>query len=268
MFNRVIMLLPALLLVAGIASADVFVLSPTEQQLKPGTSIVLGSMQPGETLVFSIASKSGYGESFNWTSAMVSAESLPTGWQFSGSESNPTHFVLKVSVPPAQSAGAYSFKVKMANSSRNVSEEEITMTVFVENGLIKSSLENAKQETLVNENAKFLLTIVNSSIAEHSVLIGSTLPRYWFEQLSATVGPKSTMQFSLEVNPRVYGDRRFRFFVQSNLSGNVFKSFDSELVVHPTLKGKYLAPLYGFPAFSPNLMPVYLINSFIASLWK
>lgn len=247
------------------ASADVYVLSPLEQQLKPGTSMVLGSAQPGETIVFTIASKSGYGESFAWNSAIITSDSLPSGWQFSGSESNPTHFVLKVSIPSKQSIGAYNFKVKVGNSAKNVSDEEVTLTVFIENSLLASSLSETKQETIVNEPAYFRLTLVNESIAEHSVRVSSTLPRYWFEPVNVTIAPKSIKQINLKVNPRVYGNKQFQFIVQSNLSGKTFKRFDSELTITPTLKGKYLAPLYGFPAFSPNLMPVYLIDSFIAS---
>lgn len=270
MFKRMIFVLSVLFLASFClnARADVFVLSPAEQQLKPGTSMVLGSAQPGETVVFTISSKSGYGESFAWNSAIVPSDSLPEGWQFSGSESNPTHFVLKVSIPAGQLIGAYNFIVRAGNSAKNVSDEDVTMTVFVEKGLLKASLSDPKQEAIVNEPSYFKLTLVNDSIAEHSVQVSSTLPRYWFEPVNVTVAPKSIKRLTLTLNPRAYGKKQFQFIMKSNLSDEVFKQFDSELSINPTLRGKYLAPLYGFPALSPNLMPAYLLNSFIAMFWK
>ena len=73
------------------------------------------------------------------------------------------------------------------------------------------------------------------------------------------------LQFDLNVNALAYGKRNFTITV-SSLQNSMQQAFPAELGIAPTLRGKYLASLFGFPFFSPSLLPYYLVNGFLSLL--
>jgi len=70
----------------------------------------------------------------------------------------------------------------------------------------------------------------------------------------------------IAISPKNYGVKKFSFFTKSLLTEKVLSEISPRIEVKPSLKSKYGAALYGFPFFTPSLLPYYWFNSFIGQL--
>ncbi len=268
MFKKFLILIITLVLLASLASGDIFIVSPVERQLSNAESVELGSMQPGETLEINISDSTGLAGDILWSSASVPEDSLPSGWTATEPAQGGKTLIVTIFVPKEAERNIYNFKVKLSNPGERVGDEYFNARVFVEKGLITPGIARNEPEQLivVNNPVSYTLTLNNESIARHIVLVDSTLSADWFQPLEIELKPKEVKEVELILYPRVYGAKEFKFFVKSKLNDELIASFDRTLSIKPTLKGKYSAALYGFPFYPISLFPYYLINGFLSLL--
>lgn len=261
MFKTGLLLLSFALLCAS-ASAEVLLVAPFEKSNAQAELTELGKAMAGERieLIFSSASA---GQA-PWERA--SAEGLPEGWSFAELEQqrNRNTIILQVLVPKEARNGTYQFYAVLENSEGE--REEAEFLVFVQEGLLKSSVDSVSRSTKVGEPVTFTFSIDNDSIAKHSFAINSTLPLTWFEPQDFEIGPKSSKKFTATVTPKNYGEKKFTFSIVSGLNKKTLGNIVVKVNASPTLKSKYEAAMYGFPFFTPSLLPYYWFNSLISQL--
>ena len=209
------------------------------------------------------------GKDFAWSKAEI-AKQLPESWKVVDSTPFAETMILKLTIPAEQEETAQNLKINFLNFRDEKTNDSFSATLFVKKKLITASIMGLQKETRVNEPVDYILSLSNDSIADHTVRISSTLPKYWFEDriivLKKKTSKDSVQEIRLSVLPRAYGNKDFSFKISSELTGKEIDSFNARLKVNPTLKGKYAAALYGFPVFTPTLVPYYLINSFLSLL--
>jgi hypothetical protein len=255
-------LFSALLLFGSIAVAEVQLVSPFEKFINETQVVEVGSAQAGET--FELIFSNNSGSLKNWET--VSAENLPEAWKAVQLEQprNKNTLILRVSIPANSETGAFMLKTALKDSSGN--SREASFLVFVQEGLLNSNVDSLKKTANSGEEITFLLSLNNDSIAEHTVSINSSLPLTWFKPETASVKQKSSKTIILKVNPKSYGEKKFTIFAKSALNGKTINEIKPTIEVKPTLKSKYEAAQYGFPFFTPSLIPYYIFNSFISQL--
>ena len=245
-------------------SADITLIEPATQSVLPNQVVELGSVQPGERLELIVAPQTAQPLGVRWGS--VQATNLPMGW-VSNSAVSAENFVLTISIPKDAVESSYNFKVGASSSGDNALQETFTVSVFVRNDLLNSSISSLQESTVAGKQAVFTISLLNDSIAPHDVLIESDLPLQWYKPVHVTVAPHSVQKVSLVVTPQTYGQRNSYFSVKSALNDMEFKRFDAVLEVQPTLQSKFSVSLYGFPFFTPTLFPYYALNAFIALVY-
>ena len=247
---------------ASFGFAEVQLVSPLEKFVSENQAIELGSVQAGETIELIFSSNSGALRP--WVSA--SASSLPIGWNAEqlAQPGNKNTLILQVMVPKESDAGAFMFKALLQDEAGN--SQEASFLAFVEEGLLTAQVDSIKKTALAGEQIPFTFQLNNNSIAEHSITLYSSLPLTWFKPETIIVKPKSSKQFSTAISPKSYGEKKFSFYLKSNLNAKTLQEISPRVEVKPTLKNKYEAALYGFPFFTPSLIPYYIFNSFISQL--
>ncbi|MDO8646891.1 MAG: hypothetical protein Q7R70_00555 [Candidatus Diapherotrites archaeon] len=256
------LVLIAVLLFSAIALADVKVVSPVEKYSLENQVIEAGSIQAGETLEIIFSTFSGSQE--DWVKA--SAASLPEGWTALAvlQARNKNTLILHVTAPKTAANGAFQFDSVLEDAKG--SQQKAGFLVFVQDDLITSQVDSLKKTANSGEDITFVYTLNNDSIAEHKVEIYSSLPLTWFAPKTLTLKPKSSQQLVIAISPKNYGVKKFSFFTKSLLTEKVLSEISPRIEVKPSLKSKYEAALYGFPFFTPSLLPYYWFNSFIGQL--
>lgn len=266
-FKTVFLFSFAFALCFSFAHADIFLVSPFEKQIHSRDTVELGSASPGETIELIFSNKSG--KDFAWSKAEL-ANQLPAGWQVSDSEVYSETLIIKITIPPFEQETAQNLKINMSNFQDEKKNESFNATLFVRKNLISAAITGLQKETSVSEPVDYALRLSNDSIADHSITVSSTLPKYWFDDKIILLKNKnstgSVQEIKLSVMPRAYGYKDFSFKVISNQNGREIESFNARLKINPTLKGKYSAGIFGFPVFTPTLLPYYLVNSFLSFL--
>ncbi len=265
MLNKFVILIILILMLAS-ASADILVVSPAESRILPNERLELGSISPGEMLIIGINSDTGYTTQQKWSRAEFVAETLPEGWEYTNSKYLADVFTLQLKIPEDAEKGAYNAKIKLTDVKHNIPDESVQLLFYVEDNLITADISDLRQDVIVGEQAKFRLTLINDSIAEHEISISSSLPSYWFAEQKITAKPKSIITKTLKVDPRVYGVKQFDFYVISEQTGKRIATFNSQLNVFPTPASKFASGFNGLAFFTPDMLVSYFINSFISLL--
>jgi len=250
----------ALLAFFSTTHATVFLINPVEAELGEGALVELGKVAKGETFEIIVEKKSGF--PFQWESIEVDSTALPTGWVVE-KDSSPQTLILRVSVPVSAKESIQNIPVEVFSPDNNGTSQSFTAEIVVKKNLLRAEVKSLAKDAIVYEPVVFSAVIINDSIAPHAVVVYSSLPNYWFEPVSLELKSKETKDFNLVVFPKTYGKRDFSFFINSQLNG-FSKEIPAELFVFPTLKNKFEAPLFGFPFFSIQALPYYLVNSFLA----
>lgn len=242
------------------ASASIYLVEPLDGQLSSSGEVTFGKIAPGETLKVVVKKKSDFG--FEWNSLSVDAGLLPPGWSSEFVETDKTLIAL-VSLPRNAKVSNQRLKFVLSNSAQPLFSEFFYGLVLVNENLLSASIENLNNGCVLGEKAVFDLVLNNDSIAEHSVLVESDLPGYWFAPVEVSLKPFEAKSVVLEVVPYSYGGKDFSFLVSSELNSRSFP-FKAGLNVSPTLPGMFRASLAGFPFFSPGFLPQYLLNGFLS----
>jgi hypothetical protein len=263
MFKAIILVL--LVFFSSFVFADIQLIKPVQATLSHGDSLDLGEISRGETLELLISTESGK-PGIEWDSVHAVRDLLPTEWKQEKAEVFGQTILLKVLVPKKAPIGMQRIKVRAYDSSFPEGGEDFYVNVFVKPNLVTVNFDSLKKESIVNQEVVFNVTLFNESIADHSVMISSSLPFYWFKPLTVKIPAKEIKNVELKVNPLVYGLKEFQFVFTSKENGSEIGRFNAELNVSPTLESKYSGSLYGFPFYSISLLPYYLVNSFLSLL--
>jgi len=262
MMKNTFMLL-LLLIFAGFASAQVNMLYPVDASLASGATVQVGSVFPGQE--FELIFSDNSGNSFEWDTLEIDKSSFPSSWSILGIERTASSLVARIKVPRAAQLNVYNINVSLSSSSEPSIVESINARVVVKEGLLAVTFARKSEAvSVVGQDIEYTLTLSNSSIGNHSVVVSSTLPSNWFSDKEILVKPNSVEEITLKVNPKIYGQRAFVFTVASVEKNLVVSTFNSDLKVRPTLKGKFAAPLSGMPFFSFALIPFGLVNSYLS----
>jgi hypothetical protein len=256
-----------LLVFSAFSVAEVTMLFPENVSLKPGDSVLVGFVSPGQTFDLVFSDNSGF--DFEWDSASVDKASLPQNWEFVSSQSTDTSVSVTLKVPVNAAENIYVVPVRLSSSSKP-NYEVVNVKVGVKQGLISVSFSRVSpgRQYKLGEPVEYSVQVVNSSIANDSVLIEANLPSNWFAAKKIVVKSRGSSSASLFVVPQSYGKRDFYLTGSVLSSGVVVQSFSSEIEVAPTLKGKFSAPLSGFPFFTFALSPFQLFDSLISVFMK
>src|SRR3989338_1641964 len=251
------------ILLSALVSAEIGLVSPVEYKASHQETVALGSLQAGETLEL-IVSRSTGPESVPWKQAIVEPKFIPVGWRAEDYGLVGKIFLVKIFVPLTALPGEYSFRVKLLSGSEDYSNEVFDALIQVERGLVKANIANLKRLTAQDQPVSFKLSLLNDSIAQHSVSVESTLGLNWFKPVQLSLKPRSTLDYTLTVNPVVASRAPFSFSVRSLVSSQPVNRFDAVLEVRPTLQGKLEAASYGFPFYTYSLAPFYFLNALLA----
>lgn len=266
--NHVLQFFLAVLLCASMAHALVFLVKPVSQPLESGATVLLGSIMPGETLelVFSNDDREG---GF-WNRLQIAQDSLPSGWVVSAPQLFAESLVVSVRVPGNETEHLQNIHVRLLDVHNPLHAQDVSLQVLVKNDLVKASFSPLQDSVLLGQKARYKLVLVNNSLADHLVTVRSSLPFFWFEpiqiKLSAKPDALAQQELVLGVNTKSYGVRNFSFLVDSDLSGRHLAVYQTDLLVRPTLQGKFQSGLFGFSFFTPNLSVFYFFNGLLGSL--
>lgn len=244
------------------AQASVSILNPVRKTVEPNQTIELGSAMPGETMLVTIDRNAAF---HSWSDAWIDAELLPRNWKMPAFLKEEKSLSLKVNIPPSARLGSQNLPITVADERTGI-EEKFNAVIFIEKSLVSVAIPETQKGIRVNSTACYKITLFNDSLALHSILVSSSLPKYWFSGIEAEIGPKASIDLNACVNAMVIGSRDFYFYVDSMLFNERFHSIRASIDVLPTARGKYSAPLSGFPFFMPTLVPYYLIDSFLSLL--
>ena len=259
---KIIAVLFALVLCFSMVNASISLIKPFEQEIASGDQIELGEIAVGETLELIVSTDSG--TEIEWNAIEIAKALLPKNWVVEKSVFYGETVGIKLIVPRNASEGLQNINVKVFSKEKPEFFEEFSAIVFIKSNLLSVQINNLKQETRVNHSVEYKVFLLNDSIAEHKVIVSSTLPSYWFKEKEIKLKPKELKELIVTVNPKTYGIKKFNFIIVSKLNASEIKSAQAELIVNPTLESKYSNSFYGLPFFSPTLFPYYLINSFIS----
>jgi hypothetical protein len=266
--NRSFLFLLAFALFFSSVHASIALVSPVSQKLNAGTALDIGSAMPGESVELVFSNDDGKGGL--WNQLEVVRESIPSNWKVFEPELFVESLVLKITIPPAETEKLQSIGVRLSDARNPADAEEVSLRLLVKNNLLSASFSPLQESVLLGQKASYRVVLVNNSIASNTVTIRSSLPSFWFEPVMLSLDPKpnaSAMQeLTLDVYPRTYGIKNFSFRVDSELSQKTIVSYPTDLLVKPTLEGKFQSGLFGFPFFSPNLSPFYFFNALLGSL--
>jgi len=258
-----LLIVAMLILCSTYAAAAITSVSPVSRTIETGSTLDIGTIQPGETIILVLSTDTNYGKSKTWSSASVGA--VPSGWKVVQDNITSKTISLSITAPKNAPEVPQSIKISLDNPAQHLNAEHIFAKVNVKRGLLAASISGLSQDAVVGSPVKFRLRLINGSSAPHTATLGSTLSEAWFKQRSFEVAPKSTIEEELEVMPMTYGKKGFRFTVTSALNSAELGTFEASLAVKPTFRSKYSPALSGFPFFSIALLPHYVINA-IASL--
>ncbi|HLC79975.1 MAG TPA: hypothetical protein VJG83_06175 [archaeon] len=253
-----------MLFFSSICLADITMTYPQEITMQNGASITAGQLSGGQTFDLIFSDNSGY--EFEWDTIDIAAPSIPAGWEVVAKERTDTSLVLRIKVPSGAQSNIYSLKVLFSNSQNSGIVESATIKVAVKKNLLDVSFVRKSRDEFYYVGAKVIynVTISNSSIAPATVSVSSSLPSNWFSSRGAVLKPNSVEDIELVVSPQTSGVQPFTFRAFSQEENVIVQSFSSELNVRPTLKGKFAAPLSGFPFFTFSLLPFQLFDSFFS----
>ncbi|PIN99047.1 MAG: hypothetical protein COT90_01385 [Candidatus Diapherotrites archaeon CG10_big_fil_rev_8_21_14_0_10_31_34] len=249
MLNKFLLILFTFLFLVSFTSA-IKVVSPVEAEFT-GNTIELGKISPGQSFELIIFDERFTDLEVKGQFSEWSEESVFEGKNIS----------IKLNVPLDASLGTKKISFNAFNSVSGLTES-FDVLIKVEKDLWSVNISDLDKEAKVNSQAEYFLTFSNESIGEQKISLSSDLPSFWFKEQSFTVKPKSILKESVFVNPKYYGRREFNFLFKSSFSGEE-KKFNSKLSVESSLLSKYSAPLYGFPFFTLNLFPYFLVESFV-----
>ncbi|MFH1587410.1 MAG: hypothetical protein ABID38_06130 [Candidatus Diapherotrites archaeon] len=251
-------------LLAISVQASIQLVAPVEGIMEANSTVDLGKVQPGETIILRISTSSGSEE--RWEQAIVKKDSLPDNWIAKDSAEGEKTIAVEISVPKNARQELYNFSVELSNPRARITPEKINLRVLVEEGLISSSVSSNTLTTDVGNEASFQIILVNDSVASHRVRISSPLPESWFSAEEIELMPKETAKIELGVTPQVYGAKGFRFSVTSLENGKNLGDFEMQIRARPSLPGKFSAANEGLPFFTFSLLPQYLINALLSLL--
>lgn len=262
MLKKLVTLIAFLALI-GMVNAEITIVKETGKATYFDNDLVeLGSIQPGETLEITISSKTGH-TGLEWDQ-LVFEGNIPEGWNAIDSETGKKTLTAKLELPLNASVNAYHIKIKALNKNNEINPETLTLQILVRKDLIETAISQNELSTIVNKPTAFTLSIVNNSIASHTIKVESNLSPLWFETKEITVKPEEVKGVDLVVIPRIYGFKDFYFTVSSVTRNELLDIIPVHLNINPTLQNKYETAFYGFPFFTPNLLTQYLINAFIS----
>ncbi len=259
MFKKSLVLF-CLLLFAFSCHATVYLVEPLDQRLSQNQEVFFGKIAAGETLKVVAKKKSDFG--VEWNSLSVNVQLLPNGWDAEMVETDKT-IIANVKVPANALISTQRIGFTASNSIEPMFSETFYGMVSVNENLLSASIENLNQGVVLGEKAEFSLVLNNDSIADHSVIVRTDLPDYWFSAQTVGLKPLEAKTVEMPVIPYSYGEKSFSFTVSSMENDSQFR-FPAKMNVKPTLVGMFQAPLVGFPFFSPGLLPCYLINGFLS----
>lgn len=264
---RIFVLFGFLALFCGFAFAGIEMTFPEKSSLEDQGSVEAGSVSPGQS--FDIVFSDNSGRGFEWDSIEVLKTSLPQGWSVSRPQITDSSLALTLWVPVNSQEQTNVLRVRLSNSS-NIVSEVIGVVVSVKKNLVNFSFSRVSpdKQYSIGDKIKYGVSVSNSSIGSDSAVISANLPSNWFSPKRIDLKPKESVFADLEVIPQNYGKRAFVFSGLLTSRNAYVGSFESEVEVAPTLKGKFSAPSSGFPFFTFSLLPFQLIDSVIAELLK
>jgi len=249
-----------LLLALPFSYAAIYMVEPKDIRLSANEEAFLGKAAVGETVKIVIKKKND--SQLEWNQLSVNQLLLPQYWETETQETDKT-LIAFVKIPANATVSTQRLQLAASNSSLPSAGESFFATVAVNESLLSVSIEKLNQGTILGSPASFDLVLNNDSIAEHSLLVESTLPDYWFRQETIVLLPLEKRTVELPVMPYSYGEKNFSFIVSSMHNSRQF-AFAEKIGVKPTLLGVYSAPSAGFAFFSPALIPYYLINALLS----
>ena len=246
------------------ALADISMVTPFEEGFSDQEVFKLGTVAQGENFEIIVSNETGLGDEIRWDEFSVNPDTLPLGWIALSTNKGERRVGVTVSVPKSAESNIYQLTLTARNNRLGISDT-VYARVEVKDSLLNAAISNTgiNGSPLVNETVSYEISITNNSIAPHTILIGSDLPESWFTPVEFTVPPKKTITEKLDITPRNFGRRTFAFNVSSTLTKDEIVSFNSILLVKPTLEGKLTPALYGLPFFSMSLLPFYYFSTFI-----
>jgi hypothetical protein len=264
MKGAISLLVIALLL--PLAWGSITIVTETDTQtVTSGDIIELGDASPGETLNLTISSDIGVdGVDVEWSKLEIDKSTLPEDWNAWDSSVGEKTLTAKIVIPTTAELDAFKFRALVTDEGSTLNEE-FSFWIFLKKNLIVSSINNLEKKVTVNQPAKYELTLINNSVAEHKVKVHSSLPLLWFEGRDVLLKANESQTLELEVTPRIYGFREFTFYVTSQENGQLLNLIPARIEAEPLLKEKYATGIYGFPFFTLSLLPYYLLEG-LASL--
>ena len=263
LFKKIFLLFLVLLLSSAV-SATVFLHEPVEGKVSANDSIQLGKIAPGQSFTLTIEKKSEKGE--KWDTLSIDDSLLPESWAYDVRVSGET-ISAEISVPRNAKIGSQRLTLTASNSA----QPEFADAFFAEIAVAKpesvfqAGIDATSVEAKVNSIVSGSITLSNNSVGDAVFLLSSSLPNQWMQAQWFAVKAKATATLPFAISPKAYGKRAAVLTLSSNQ--NYFsESFDFEINVFPTLRGKFEAGFFGIPFFSLSLWPYYLINALLSLL--
>lgn len=253
-------LLPILVLLFALSVfADIEMLQPFYSKIENNQTIEIGAMQPGETLELVF-----YKKTFNFVfdSIWLDESLLPPNWDYSVDDYDQT-FNVTLYVPFDEVERIQ--KLNFIVSAKGITQR-FSLILKIKKNLLETTIDKTSDEITLGESSKYKISIINNSIASHSIRIYNDLPSLWADTIDISLRPQEKKVVELIVFPSVYGNKSFHFEIYSVENRTIIDTFNINLNVKPSLKGKFFAVFSGFPFFSLSLMPYMLFDGFLALL--
>ncbi len=237
------------LLLIPLAFAKITMIKPFYAELSNNQTLNINTVQPNETLLLIFARRGG---SIRWNDVSAYPKLIADKAFFERA------IELKLKIPEKETF----VRIKFSDSETGI-EEFFTLHILPRTDLISATLPKSFAITEAFSDANYELLIINKSLAEHCVLIRSSLPEYSFTQHKACIAPLNEKRVTVSVHALMPSTQEFSFYVDSAFFSKKFAKLKAMLKVKPNALSKLRMPFFAFP-LNIQLPHAYLLNALLS----
>lgn len=268
---KLVLLLSALALVAGVNATYLQVQGPVTANLTNNQSVYLGNIGPGESFYVQASATttnaSGVLVNIGWN--RLTAMSVPSGWSFQASPLYESPMKLKITTSPSTPNGRYTLVLRAINIQNYSRLGNLTFDVYVNvsTNIYRVSVTPTKAEVGLGQPTNFHVTINNTGISDDPFVISAQGLPAWnlSDEVVALHSAKTSFIYPIYLDSP--GTYPFNLTVSSATSPLIKQTFGMDLVVRSSLINDYSAISQGVIVSPIVFEPVYSIMLLLSYIY-
>ncbi|MCI0503733.1 hypothetical protein L0Y65_03410 [Candidatus Micrarchaeota archaeon] len=246
--------------------------TPAVHDVKPGDTIDLGTIGPGQTVSLlidpKVASGGIHGQGGLYDQAVMG--DLPRGWTSQDSKLYQNPLMLTISADPDAPEGDYVARVTVIDENNGEELGNVTFNVKVRITWDVMDFDVSPNYRSVGpgQPARFAITITNKGSTSDVFQVSATGAKRWEFTKPVFVPAQSTKTFYYEIVATEEETYRTTVGAVSLASGNIAESENVTLFVRSDLIGDYKAANNGAVVFPIFEAPIYALAGLLSNLFN